>query len=98
MAYNGGQLLQLTRQIEKLLRRNIIPSAILLSGGGNDIAGDEFHILLNHADSANKGLNQPVVNGIIDGRLRLAYATIIGAVTKICEDLVGKRIPIVHGL
>ena len=31
--------------IEKLLRQNSVPDAILLSGGGNDIAGDQFQML-----------------------------------------------------
>lgn len=33
------------------------PDAILFSGGGNDIAGDKFCILLDYADSASDGLN-----------------------------------------
>src|SRR6476661_605424 len=35
MAYSGGQLEEFTRRLEKLLERNAIPRAILLSGGGN---------------------------------------------------------------
>ena len=42
MAYGGSQLDELTRRLEKLLRQGIVPRAILLSGGGNDVAGDEF--------------------------------------------------------
>jgi hypothetical protein len=34
MAYGLGQLEEFTRRIEKLLRRNVIPKAVLLSGGG----------------------------------------------------------------
>ncbi|MGI8837500.1 MAG: hypothetical protein ACR2H4_12810 [Pyrinomonadaceae bacterium] len=34
---------------EKLLCEAKVPRAILLSGGGNDSAGDELAILLNHA-------------------------------------------------
>jgi hypothetical protein len=98
MAYSGGQLEELTRRLEKLLRRNAIPKAILLSGGGNDVAGTEFKILLNHARSPITGLNQRVVSGIIDERVRFAYITIISAVTRICEERTGRRIPIlVHG-
>lgn len=98
MAYSGGQLEELTRRLEKLLRRNTIPRAILLSGGGNDIAGPEFRMLLNHADSPISGLNQSVVSGVIDERIRVAYATIISAMTRICEQKVGHAVPtIVHG-
>ena len=55
MAY-GGQLEEFTRLIEKLLRQRVVPRAILLSGGGNDVAGDEFRVLINHVRSARAGL------------------------------------------
>src|SRR4029450_5736469 len=98
MAYEGGQLDEFTRRIEKLLRQNVIPRAILLSGGGNDVAGDEFGMLLNHAMSAKAGLNEQGVAGVVDERVRLAYVFIVSAVTKVCELRVGRRIPILlHG-
>jgi lysophospholipase L1-like esterase len=98
MAYAGGQLEELSRLIEKLIRRNIIPKAILLSGGGNDIAGDEFAMLLNHASSAIAGLNEDVVNGVIDQRIRTAYVTILSAITSISKERLKKPLPIlVHG-
>jgi lysophospholipase L1-like esterase len=98
MAYSDGQLEELARRLEKLLRRKVVPKAILLSGGGNDVAGTEFKILLNHARSPVTGLNQRVVSGIIDERVRFAYVTIISAITRICEERTRRRIPIlVHG-
>lgn len=98
MAFGAGQLGGLTRCIEKLLRRKIRPRAILLSGGGNDIAGDEFAVLLNHAASSATGLNESVVAGVIDQRLHDAYATILAAITQVCETMIGETIPIVvHG-
>jgi hypothetical protein len=103
MAYGGGeggggQLEALTRLFEKLLRENKMPRAILLSGGGNDIAGDEFSVLLEHRGSASSGLNAQVVTGIIDQRLRLSYITLLSAVTRVSELRTGKRLPIVlHG-
>lgn len=98
MAYSEGQLDAFARRVEKLLRSGIRPRAILLSGGGNDIAGDEFAILLNHAASSISGLNESIVAGVIDQRLRDAYATIISAITSICTVLTGQPVPIiVHG-
>lgn len=98
MAYAGGQLDDLTRRLEKMLRGGTVPRAVLLSGGGNDVAGDEFGMLLNHANSSVAGLNSTIVEGLIDQRIRLAYITIISAVTRICEEKIGKAIPIlVHG-
>src|SRR5499426_46663 len=42
MAFAPGQLLDFSRRLEKLLQRGTVPRAVLLSGGGNDIAGTEF--------------------------------------------------------
>jgi len=98
MAYSEGQLEEFTRRLEKLLRSNKVPKAILLSGGGNDIAGDEFGVLLNHAESPIAGLNDDVVNGIVDQRILVAYTRIIAAISAICEKYLQRRLPIiVHG-
>jgi lysophospholipase L1-like esterase len=98
MAYHDGQLANFTRAIEKVVRRGSVPRAILLSGGGNDVAGREFATLLNHAQSTTPGLNDAIVRGIVDERIRLAYVRILGAVTSVCEQLLGRRVPIVvHG-
>lgn len=98
IAYSGGQLEEFSRQLERLLRTNRIPKAILLSGGGNDVAGPEFGILLNHAASAVAGLNEQVVSGVIDQRVRVAYITILAAVTQICQNWIQRPVPIlVHG-
>jgi lysophospholipase L1-like esterase len=97
MAYSGGQLEEFTRRLEKLLERNAIPRAILLSGGGNDVAGPEFGMLLDHAQSAAPGLNQLVVQGVIE-RIRLAYITILSSITNVCAEHGHPNIPIlVHG-
>ena len=98
MAYSGGQLEKFARTIEKLLRQSVVPTAILLSGGGNDVAGDEFGMLLNHARSATPGLNLDVVRGVIEDRVRNAYVTILSAVTALCRERIDDVVPIiVHG-
>ena len=98
MAYAHGQLDEFSRRVEKVLRSGVKPKAILLSGGGNDIAGDEFALLLNHAASAIKGLNEDIVTGVIDQRLYDSYVTILQAITAICEAQIGQAVPIiVHG-
>ncbi|MDD5347287.1 MAG: GDSL-type esterase/lipase family protein [Candidatus Omnitrophica bacterium] len=98
MAYGDGQLEEFTRRIEKVLRNGLVPRAILLSGGGNDIAGNEFGMLLNHAASSIAGLNRAVMDGVIDERLKVAYVTIISKVTSVCERRIGRTLPIVvHG-
>ncbi len=98
MAYDDGQLLDFSRRLEKVIRKGITPAAILLSGGGNDIAGEEFEMLLDHKGSMKPGLNKLVVEGILQQRILLSYTTIISAVTKICQERVGRPIRIlVHG-
>jgi hypothetical protein len=98
MAYSDGQLDDFSRAVEKVLRTGVEPRAILLSGGGNDVAGDEFAILLNHAASSIAGLNDSIVTGVIDERARDAYVTILTAITEICKAHLGHPIPIVvHG-
>jgi hypothetical protein len=98
MAYSAGQLDDFSRCVEKVLRSGVRPRAILLSGGGNDVAGDEFGVLLNHASSGIAGLNESILTGVIDQRVRDAYVTILSAITAICEGQIGQRIPIiVHG-
>lgn len=97
MAYAEGQLTDLARLIEKLIRQGITPKAILLSGGGNDIAGDEFGMLLNHKRSAISGLNDKIFEGVMD-RISHAYVTIIWSVMQLCKERLGREIPIlVHG-
>ncbi len=98
MAYSGGQFDEFARLLEKLLRQGRIPDAILLSGGGNDIAGDEFAMLINHAASGLPALNDDVVRGVFDVRARNAYAFLISGLTEIATRLLGRSIPIVlHG-
>ena len=98
MAYAKGQFEELARRLEKLIRQHRVPRAILLSGGGNDIAGEEFVLLLNHAASALPPINDSVVTGVIDQRLRDAYATIVSALDTIASSYLGRPIPIIaHG-
>jgi hypothetical protein len=70
MAYGVGQFDDFARLLEKLLRQERVPDAILLSGGGNDIAGDEFAMLINHVLSGLPPVNAEIVHGLVDVRLR----------------------------
>ena len=98
MAHSKGQFEEFARRLEKLLRNGKVPRSILLSGGGNDIAGDEFAILLNHAASGLPTLNEDIVRGVIDVRLRAAYASMISGITTITKSYLNQPIPIItHG-
>lgn len=100
MAYGGGQIREIVRLLDRLAQDGKVPRAILLSGGGNDVAGPEFAMLLNHKDSPIAGLNATVLDGVVDQRIRTAYVQILSLVTNVCKQLWPKQraIPIlVHG-
>lgn len=98
MAFSGVQLAKFKIVLEKMLRRRELPKAVLLSGGGNDVAGEEFFMLLDHAASPAAGLNDDVVRGVVDVRVRNAYIALLTAVTDVCVSTTGRTVPIlVHG-
>jgi hypothetical protein len=98
MAYTDGQLHDFCRMIEKSVREGKAPAAILISGGGNDVAGPAFEMLIEHALSPNPGLNQSVVDGILNQRIFYSYVTIIKSVTDLCLAKLGYAVPIItHG-
>ena len=98
MAHDPGQVERLTRVFEKVRERGKKPRAILLSGGGNDIAGEEFAMLVNHANSGLPALNTTVADGVIAERLRTAMASLVGVVTRLSESHFAERVRVViHG-
>jgi hypothetical protein len=99
MAYEHGQFFDFSRKLEKTLRNYATPPrAVLLSGGGNDLAGDEFRMLLNYRGSPSSGLSEGMIQSVIHERIKLSYITLIQRMTDLCIKLTGKPIPIiVHG-
>jgi hypothetical protein len=100
MAYQGGQLDKFARGLEKVLAQGAAPKAVLLSGGGDDIAGKEFGMLLNNATSAIGGWNSEIVDGVLNARISTAYKSMLASINGLCQDpkYVGKILPIlVHG-
>jgi lysophospholipase L1-like esterase len=99
MAYGRRQLDGLNRKLERIARTNRTPRAILLSAGGNDIAGEEFVLLLNHARSGLNTLNEEIISGLIDVRMRAGYEFLIRTIGVMCDRHFGTAtIPVVaHG-
>ena len=91
MVYDTGQLDRLARRLEKLARADRRPKAILLSGGGNDVAGDELAVLLNHRRSGLPPLSDAVVAGVIEERLRAAIVSLASAVTELVQRGASRR-------
>jgi len=98
MAFGRGQLDGFAAAVEKIIGNGNTPKAILLSGGGNDIAGDEFGFLINHAGSPKQGFNDSVVRGVIEERVRDAYEWIIRTITDLCQKTLKQKVRIIlHG-
>jgi hypothetical protein len=100
MAHDDRQLDRLAKVFERVAGRGRAGEvrAILISGGGNDIAGEEFALLLNHAQSGLPPLNEQIVEGVIDVRLRQALLSLIGTVTEFASRYLGAPKPVVvHG-
>lgn len=98
MAFNPSQIGDLARRFERLLQDRKPVRAVLVSGGGNDIAGDEFGMLLEHALSGKAAVNQVIADQVVNGRIRDALLRLIGTVNATAEAYLGQRIPIVvHG-
>ena len=97
MAYHG-QLAAFGRLARKHARRKETPKAVLVSGGGNDFAGPELAMLLNHSLSPEPGLAMGAVRDVFHNRIRLAHATVLSGVIEHCRLAFGRDVPVlVHG-
>lgn len=98
MVSRVGQLDKFARCMDKIVAIGAIPKAILISGGGNDIAGDEFGMLINNIDLPIAGWNDQIVAGVIDVRIATAYRMMFASINALCEKDLGRTFPIlVHG-
>jgi len=98
MAYAEGQLEDFARKLEKIKARGATPKAVLLSGGGDDVAGREFSMLLNNAFSPIAGWDAEVVDGVLNQRIFTAYTQFLMSITRLCQVTFGQTLPILtHG-
>ena len=99
MVSSVGQLDKFARCMDKIVALGAAPKAILISGGGDDIAGTEFGMLINNADlKPIAGWNDQVIAGVIDTRIAAAYRMMILSVNSLCQKDLGRTFPIlVHG-
>ncbi len=98
MAYAGGQMEDFARKLDKIKDRGAVPKAVLVSGGGDDVAGTEFGMLLNNAFSTIAGWDAEVVDGVVNVRIKTAYLDMLMTITQMCQSRFGKLVPIlVHG-
>jgi len=99
MVSQVGQLDKFARCMDKIVALGATPKAILVSGGGDDIAGKEFGMLINNIDLVPiPGWNDQVIAGVIDTRIAAAYRLIIVSINSLCQKNLGRTFPIlVHG-
>jgi hypothetical protein len=98
MAYHLGQLDDLPRKLDKIKTLGAVPRAALLSGGGDDLAGPEFGMLLNNAFSPISGWDNDIVAGVLNDRLYTAFITMLSGMDSLIQSRFGKSIPILlHG-
>lgn len=67
--------------------RKYRPRAVLLSGGGNDIAGDELLSFLNHKKTGLPPLRQPYTGFVIGTYFRKAYEEILRRIWEIDDRI-----------
>ncbi|HEY2859732.1 MAG TPA: hypothetical protein VGJ21_15030 [Terracidiphilus sp.] len=93
-----GQLYKFASHLDKVLSFGATPKAVLVSGGGDDIAGAEFGMLINSIDLTNPGWNDDIVAGVIDERIASAYRKLFFSINPLCKARLGHTVPIlVHG-
>jgi hypothetical protein len=63
------------------------PKAVLLSGGGNDVAGEQFVGSLNHAEAGLPRLREALVRDVIHGVIRKAYERIAAEVWNVSPSI-----------
>jgi lysophospholipase L1-like esterase len=74
------------------------PQALLLSGGGNDVAGDEFFSFINNSVSGLPPVNQQVLDGAVTTTFMNAYRFLIENALAAAADAGLKSMPIfIHG-
>jgi lysophospholipase L1-like esterase len=74
--------------IEKVLRKlgQLKPKVFLFSGGGNDLAGEEFESYLNHKNSGLSTMRDDYVNNMINQVFRKYFEDLIGRVEAVSPD------------
>ena len=99
MVSRVGQLDKFARCMDKIVALGATPKAILVSGGGDDIAGKEFGMLINNIDlQPIPGWNDQILAGVIDTRVAAAYRLMLLSINSLCQKSLGRTFPIlVHG-
>jgi lysophospholipase L1-like esterase len=98
MAYDVRQVHSRARAFDLLARRGEQPTALLLSGGGNDLAGPELTMALEHVASGMELINEDVLEQLINRRLKRALIALVEAVEILADRYFDRQLPVImHG-
>lgn len=100
MVYDDDQIGKTCRLFRKVSERGDGDRvrAILLSGGGNDIAGPALSMLLNHRDSGLDPVSEPQLAAVFEDRLGTALVALVEKVTICSQYYFDRRVPVIlHG-
>ena len=98
MAYDRGQLEPLNRTFERVARRGETPAGVVISAGGNDFAGPELAVLLDHRGSDHAGINSVIADELVEHRLREAWEHLLGFTRQLTVELFDVPVrTVVHG-
>jgi hypothetical protein len=75
---------RITELVHKI--QTVKPQGLLLSAGGNDVAGDEFFSFINNARSGLAPINAGVLNGVVNGTFKAAYLYLIDTALAAAAD------------
>jgi DNA-binding ferritin-like protein (Dps family) len=97
MAYEDNQLEKLRKVFEEMKEDKKTPKAVLLSCGGNDVA-HVCDVMLNHKKSKLPVLNDSIVQGLLNQRVKAAISALISSVMVFSKTYFGTQLPIlIHG-
>lgn len=63
------------------------PDGLLVSAGGNDIAGDEFFSFINNALSGLPNVNEDVLKGVLNDTFKTAYENMVEVALAAAADI-----------
>jgi hypothetical protein len=81
----GSEKPQIFRTVDLVVRHR--PSLVLISGGGNDLAGPELSTVINRKAAGVPALRTEVIDYLIFNVLRRAYEVFIGTINQVANDL-----------
>ncbi len=98
IAYSPAQFTGTIDALKRVRAERKPLKAILLSAGGNDLAGPELSVILSYKGAGGDVVDTAVLGRIIDVRLRQAMKTWLLAVSEASIREFGRKVPIlIHG-